>query len=128
METEAFDFDTTYVQLEDGARALPHEVGEDFWSKIEERTDLHHGRLICLCRFDADWPTWEMHPAGDEIVCLLEGAIDLILDEPAGERSVRLRGRAACIVPQGIWHRAIVREPSSVLHITRGAGTQHRAV
>jgi mannose-6-phosphate isomerase-like protein (cupin superfamily) len=128
MATGAFDFNDTYVQLEDGPGALPLEVGDDFWNEIGSRTDLHGGRLICLCDFDADWPTWEMHPAGDEIVYLLCGAIDLVLDEKGGKRTVELRGRAACIVPQGVWHRAIVHAPSSVLHITRGAGTQHRPV
>lgn len=128
MRQGAFDFDETYVQLEDGAGARPLEVGNDFWSKIQERSDLHGGRLICLCRFDTNWPSWEMHPAGDEIVYLLAGSVDLILDEAGGERTVDLRGRAACIVPRGIWHRAIVHEPSEVLHITRGAGTQHRPV
>jgi mannose-6-phosphate isomerase-like protein (cupin superfamily) len=128
MANATFDFDETYVQLEDGPRALTHEVGDDFWSQIANRTDLHNGRLICLCEFDTDWPSWEMHPAGDEIVYLLSGAIDLILDETGGERTVELRGRSACIVPRGIWHRAIVHTPSSVLHITRGDGTQHRPV
>jgi uncharacterized cupin superfamily protein len=126
MSAEVFDFNDTYVQLEDGPAALPLEVGDDFWSTLASRTELHGGRLVCLCDFDADWPTWEMHPAGDEIVYLLSGSIDMILDQAGGERTVELRGRTACIVPQGIWQRAVVHEPSSVLHITRGAGTQHR--
>jgi mannose-6-phosphate isomerase-like protein (cupin superfamily) len=128
MKAGAFDFIDTYVQLEDGPGALPLEVGDDFWSKIESRPDLHGGRLVCLFEFDADWPTWEVHPAGDEIVFLLNGAIDLVLDEPGGERTVELRARAACIVPRGVWHRAIVHAPSSALHITRGAGTRNRPV
>lgn len=128
MTTGSFDFIDTYVQLEDGPDALTLEVGADFWSKIESRTDLHEGRLVCLFEFDADWPTWEVHPAGDEIVFLLNGSVDLILDETAGERTIELRGRAACIVPKGVWHRAIVHKPSTALHITRGAGTRNRPV
>jgi len=69
-----------------------------------------------------------MHPAGDELVYLLEGAVDMVLDEGDGERVVELRGRSAVLVPAGAWHRAIVHEPGDVLHITRGHGTQHRPV
>jgi len=70
----------------------------------------------------------ECHPAGDEIVYLVSGSIDLILETESGERTVELRGRAACRVPRGLWHRAGVHAPSEVLHITRGAGTRHRPV
>jgi len=41
---------------------------------------------------------------------------------------ITLRGRGACIVPRGQWHRAVVHEPSELLHVTRGAGTRHRPV
>jgi mannose-6-phosphate isomerase-like protein (cupin superfamily) len=75
----------------------------------------------------ADWDIWEMHPAGDEIVCLPSGAIDIVLAETAGERVVALEAGQTCIVPQGVWHRAVVREPGDTLHITRGEGTQHRS-
>jgi oxalate decarboxylase/phosphoglucose isomerase-like protein (cupin superfamily) len=67
-----------------------------------------------------------MHPAGDEVVCLLSGAIDVVLEEQHGERVVGLEPGSTCIVPRGVWHRAIVHEPGDTLHITRGEGTQHR--
>ena len=66
-----------------------------------------------------------MHPAGDELVYLLSGSMDLVLFEDGGERLVPLRGRVACVVPRGVWHTARVHEPSEVLHVTRGAGTEH---
>lgn len=122
----AFDLDSTYVQLRDGPDAIAIPVTPDFWQRIGERPDLHEGRLVTVSRQTADWPHWEMHPAGEEIVYLLAGAMDLILDEPGGERAVALRAGRAVIVPRGIWHRAIVREPGAALFITRGAGTQHR--
>jgi mannose-6-phosphate isomerase-like protein (cupin superfamily) len=122
-----FDLDQTYVHLHDGPAAVPIEVGPTFWADIEKRTDLHDGRLVGVFHYAADWPTWEMHPAGDEIVYLLSGAVDLVLEESTGERVVELRDRAACIVPRGIWHRAIVHRAGDALHITRGAGTQIRA-
>jgi mannose-6-phosphate isomerase-like protein (cupin superfamily) len=122
----AFDLATTYVQLDDGPRALAVEVDDEFWQTIDRRSELQGGRLVGRFHNAQDWDIWEMHPAGDEVVCLLSGAIDVVLDEPDGERVVALEAARTCIVPRGVWHRAIVREPGDTLHITRGEGTQHR--
>jgi mannose-6-phosphate isomerase-like protein (cupin superfamily) len=126
MTDPVFDPTDTYVHIADGPAATLLEVGEDFWDTIASRTDLGDGRLVCAFHFSEDWTSWEVHPAGDEIVILLSGAIDLVLDEPGGERVVPLRDRGACIVPRGVWHTARVHAPSEALHITRGAGTEHR--
>jgi mannose-6-phosphate isomerase-like protein (cupin superfamily) len=123
-----FDLAETYVHLADGPAATPVEGGAAFWKTIEKRTDLHEGRLVTAFAMSGDWPHWEMHPAGDEIVYLLSGSADLILDDGKKQRTVELRGRSGCIVPRGVWHRAIVYEPGEALFITRGAGTQHRPV
>ncbi len=123
---EAIDLGTTYVHLDDGPAARPVPVGPDFWETIGRRTELHAGRLVLVAHNAADWPTWEMHPAGEEIVYLLSGAVDLVLDEPAAPRAVALRPGQAVIVPRGVWHRGIVHAPGDTLHITYGEGTQHR--
>ncbi|HJQ58149.1 MAG TPA: cupin domain-containing protein [Vineibacter sp.] len=122
----AFDLGGTYVHLRDGLAAAPVPVGADFWQTIDARTDLEEGRLVMVNRMADDWPHWEMHPAGDEIVYLLSGAMDLVLDEAGGARTVRLRAGEAVIVPKGIWHRGIVHRAGEALFITPGAGTQHR--
>ena len=122
---EAFDLATTYVQLDDGPAALTVQVDDRFWETIDRRPELHGGRLVGTFHNAADWEIWEMHPAGDEIVCLLSGAIDMVLEEGHGERVVPLEAGQTCIVPQGVWHRAVVREPGDTRHITRGEGTQH---
>ena len=124
--SDAFDLATTYVQLDDGPAAFAVDVDDEFWETIDRRSELHGGRLVGAFHNAADWDIWEMHPAGDEVVCLLSGAIDVVLDETAGERVVALEAGQTCIVPRGVWHRAVVREPGDTLHITRGEGTQHR--
>jgi len=122
------DLGQTYIHLADGPDATPVPVGPDFWATIERRRELHDGRLMMMFRFNstADWPHWEMHPAGDEIVCLLAGALDLVLDDGTAQRTVALRDDATFVIPRGAWHRGIVHRPSRALFITRGAGTQHR--
>jgi len=121
-----FDPLATYVHLPDGPGATLLEVTADFWQKLETRTDLHAGRLISAYRFEQDWTSWERHPAGDEIVVQLSGAMDFVVEEAGGERTVPLRGRAALLVPRGAWHTARVLAPSEALFVTRGAGTEHR--
>jgi mannose-6-phosphate isomerase-like protein (cupin superfamily) len=123
---DAFDLATTYVQLDDGPAALAVEVDDRFWETIDRRPELRGGRLVGAFRNAEDWDVWEMHPAGDEVVCLLSGAIDVVLEDERGERVVALEAGDTCIVPKGVWHSANVREPGETLHITRGDGTQHR--
>ena len=123
--TKGFDLATSYLVLADGPEAKRIEVGPDFWETIDERTDLA-GRLVAIFPYDADWTSWEVHPDGDEIVVLLSGAVDLVLDLPSGHRIVELRDRGAAVVPRGVWHTANVLAPSEALHITRGEGTTHR--
>jgi mannose-6-phosphate isomerase-like protein (cupin superfamily) len=100
----------------------------DWYERYGERhaDDLDEGRIVSLFRFEEPWTSWEMHPAGDEIVYLLSGAVSLILEEEGGERSVELGARMAYRIPRGRWHRMRVRAPGEMLFITRGAGTRHR--
>ena len=130
MGAAGFDIERTYFHLEDGPRAKPVPVGDDFWATIDTRTDLQGGRLVTVSHFRSqrDWDHWERHPAGDELVYLLTGALDIVLQEPDGERIVELREQTAAVVPCGVWHRGIVREPAVGLFITRGDGTEHRPV
>jgi mannose-6-phosphate isomerase-like protein (cupin superfamily) len=121
-----FDLADTYIQLDDGPAATAIEVDGAFWERIDTRPELQGGRLVGTFHNAADWDVWEMHPAGDEVVSLLSGAVDVVLDEGSGERVVELRPGATCIVPRGVWHTANVHTPGDTLHITRGAGTQHR--
>ena len=57
------------------------------------------GWLVSEFEFMADWPSWEMHPEGDEFVYLLSGEVELTLELPGGLQKVPLRGRGAVVVP-----------------------------
>ncbi len=48
---------------------------------------------------------WERHPAGDEIVYVLEGATMLRSITDAGPQQQELRAGMMVVVPQGLWHR-----------------------
>jgi len=71
---------------------------------------------------------WERHPNGDELVCLVSGAIDVVMEEPSGERVVPLEPFRGLVIPHGVWHRLRVRKPAVLLAVTRPERTEHRAV
>ncbi len=80
--------------------------------------------LIAAHEFDSDWPTWEIHPAGDEMAILLSGDITFVLRQDTGDRLIKLEKPGAfLIVPRNTWHTARVGKSANVLFITPGEGT-----
>jgi mannose-6-phosphate isomerase-like protein (cupin superfamily) len=70
----------------------------------------------------------EMHPDGDEVLVLLSGRVDVVVEEGGtGGPGVELRPGQAFVVPRGCWHRVVVVEPSQLLYITPGPGAGRRA-
>ncbi|MPY94091.1 MAG: cupin domain-containing protein [Acidimicrobiia bacterium] len=128
MEPRTFDLTTTYVRLDAEGGALPLVVDEDFWADVMagRSTAIDSGTLVGAFPYGADWDQSEVHPAGDELVVLLEGRIDLILERDDGDERLALEAGKAVLVPRGVWHRAEVHTPGVALHVTPGAGTQHR--
>src|SRR5687767_3009683 len=125
----AFDLMSTYAQLRDDGTALVTEGGNAFWSTLDSRPELHGGRLLGATQQTKDWPHWEMHPAGDEILILMSGAFALQIERAdGGIDTIEMRAGSTCVVPKGLWHRGLAREPGTLVFITPGAGTQHRAV
>jgi mannose-6-phosphate isomerase-like protein (cupin superfamily) len=129
----AFDLSKTFVHLGLGvkATALPDfEFTAEHLTEYEERfaSDGDEGRLVCITLQSATWDTWERHPAGEEVVVLLSGRVDLVQDLPDGEEVVVLHPGEAAINPINVWHTARVHEPGLGLFITPGRGTEHRPV
>lgn len=126
-----FQFLDTYVHLGERGAAVPLTVTESFWPDlIAGKLDhLGPGRLVTYYDFSEDWDSWEVHPKGDELVCLVSGSMDFVLEKPGGNTVVELREPGAfLIVPRGTWHTARVLAPSKALFVTAGEGTTHRPV
>ncbi len=68
----------------------------------------------------------EMHPDGDEVLFLISGRIDVVLEEDGAETIVEVGPGQAVVVPRGVWHRVLLREPGQLLHITPGPGGEWR--
>ena len=123
------DLAERYVCLNADGSAKATAGGQVFWLQADETLE-RYGRdwLVTEFLFEADWTNWEMHPEADEVVYVIDGSVDLILEFPIGTQTFAVRGRGYVVVPKGVWHTAKVHAPSRVLHITMGAGTQHRPV
>ena len=129
--SEPFDLESTVVHLGLGSTAVPF-GGADWSLEWLERYgdefagDGDDGRMVCVFPQGETWTTWERHPAGEEVVVLLSGRVDVIQDIDGEHRKVELRAGQAMINPRGVWHTADVHEPGEGLFITPGRGTEHR--
>jgi uncharacterized cupin superfamily protein len=120
-----------FIHLGLGARAevLPPFTGMEWYEAYGARAaaDGVEGRLVSQYSFSADWDSWEMHPAGAEVVICTHGAIVLV-QEFADSRQERVALTAGdyAINPPGVWHTADVAESATAIFITAGEGTTHR--
>ncbi len=98
---------------------------ETFFQELDRDFANFEGHVLVMTfEFDTPWPTWEVHPHGDEVVYLLEGDTDLLLRLPGGEKTVRVSEPGAyVIVPKGTWHTARPHAPTRMLFVTPGEGT-----
>jgi len=121
----AFDLEKTYLGLDGAGRVTPLPVGPDFWATIASNPGAA-GTLVTVGTGEGDWPHWEMHPRGDEVLVLLEGRVRMVFERPGGEETIDMAPGSTLIVPQGTWHRALDQRGLRMLFLTYGAGTQHK--
>ncbi len=127
--TNALDISSTYLRLRSDASVETLAVDSTFWQRISSGRlgSFHNEFLVADGSYDRDWPMWEMHPNGDEFVCLLSGSATFVLERPHGNTTIELQKTGEFVlVPKGTWHTAKVREPCRILFVTPGEGTQHR--
>jgi mannose-6-phosphate isomerase-like protein (cupin superfamily) len=126
----ALDLASTFVVIDPDHSATPVAVTPTIFEELDRRFDQFKGRiLVSSFSFDHDWSTWEMHPAGDEIVCLLSGDVTMVLDRNGVEDRIHLRSPGCCaIVPKGVWHTARTSVATQMLFVTPGQGTDNRPI
>ena len=119
------------IHLGLGAAAVPQPpfTGMEWYAAYGERHDGDgaEGRLVSMHTFTQPWDAWEMHPAGDEVVLCLEGAMTLYQEHADGRAdTVRIEAGEYAINPPGTWHTADIEGEAKALFITAGLGTEHR--
>ncbi len=122
-----YDLDAVRVIFEPDGSATPKPVTETFYAELDADFDGFRGcTLISKLEFDNPWPTWEMHPHGDELVYLLEGDTDFVLRSEGAESTVRISTPGEYVmVPRGAWHTARPHRRTVMLFVTPGAGTEN---
>lgn len=120
-----------WVHLRLGATAVPQPPfdGMEWYEAYGNRhaADGREGRLVSQHTFTEGWPTWEMHPLGDEMVICTSGEMVLRQEFPDGrQEEVTLRAGEYAINPPGVWHIADIETEATAVFITAGEGTQHR--
>jgi hypothetical protein len=115
------------VHLADDLAVCACAVADGFWAD-RARAELATGRLLSVFTYEVTWDYQERHPTGDELVLVLDGDVELLLDLGEGERAQHLARGGAGIVPAGSWHRVAVVNRATLLFVTPvPALTEHRA-
>ena len=123
--------DAQFIHLGLGATAeeLPPFTGMEWYEGYGARAaaDGAEGRLVSQYTFTESWTSWEMHPAGAEVVICTHGAMVLVQEWPDGQLSeTALAAGDYAINPPGVWHTANVPQSATAIFITAGEGTTHR--
>lgn len=129
--TAATNIERNPIHLGLGATAEiePDFTGRQWYDEYVERhaADGAEGRLVMMYSFSEPWDSWEMHPAGHEVVLCTTGSITLHQEHADGSTgSVTIGPGEYAINPPGTWHTADTDGPATAVFVTAGLGTQHR--
>lgn len=98
-------------------------------SLVPERPDppvAANGLTIGIATMSENSPHGgEMHPDGDEVLYLISGRVNVVFEEE-GFSDVEMTPGEGLIVPQGVWHRVDILEPSQIVYATPGPGGDYR--
>ena len=126
----AANIESTYIRLRPDSSIEKLPVDASFWPRLMEGQlgDFHHEYLVTGYTFSSDWPSWEIHPNGDEIVLMISGKATMILEAKEGRHEqVQLEEPGSfAFVPRNTWHTARIHAESRMLFITAGEGTRNR--
>lgn len=130
-QPQAFQLGPYYASLVDAKTALAVTGGQSFWQDLMagHLPPVEKGWLVSMFTYSEAWGFWENHVNGEEVVILLSGVVDFVLESQGQTSVVRLAGQGSfVIVPRNTWHTARVIETATMLFLTSGEGTQHRPV
>lgn len=117
-----------FVVMTPAMDAVPERNRPSLYADLDSRYQHFAGHvLISQHHFTESWPSWEVHPRGDEVVTLLAGRATMVLETAGGEQAVALDTPGDyVVVPRNTWHTARVDEPCTLMFFTPGEGTDHR--
>jgi quercetin dioxygenase-like cupin family protein len=102
--------------LQSGLSGLP-ELTMRFFAALDQCT-------IGVSRFSGD-THWERHPAGDELLHVLEGDMEVTTLTDDGPVQSQVPAGSVFVCPRGLWHRLRPLSPVSLFYATPGEGIEH---
>jgi quercetin dioxygenase-like cupin family protein len=72
---------------------------------------------IYVGRFSGESP-WERHADADELLHVLEGAVEITVLAPDGAQRVKVAAGSIFVVPRGLWHRQLAQPHVTLLAVT----------
>ncbi len=120
-----YALDEVRMIMSPDAAVTPKAVTATFYQELDQEFAGFKGHILVQSgEFSEAWPTWEIHPHGDELVYLLYGDTDFVLWDGGEEQLVRLREPGELVVvPRNTWHTARPHAATKLLFITPGEGT-----
>lgn len=118
---------STFVVIDSQLKAHGVPVSPSLYSDLDVNfQNFKSCILLAEYTFDADWSSWEMHPAGDEILLLIAGSAEIHLQQNGEIITVLFDEVGSTLtVPQGTWHTAKVKESCRIVFMTPGEGSLH---
>lgn len=108
--------------------ALP--TGPELYPQLDSQFKQFHGCvLLSEYAFSENWACFEVHPVGDEVLYLLSGRCELLLEHQGQLQRILFDTPGQVqVIPKGCWHSAdiIPGETCRILFYTPGAGSEHR--
>ena len=131
MNDAVFDLGRFPVHLGRGAKVIKCSECDgtmEWYQRYGESVaaDGPDGRWVPIHTFREPWPTWEMHPKGEELVVCLQGTMTLNQEIGTEVHLVVLEAGQAIVNPPGVWHTADIEGEATAFFITAGMGTEVR--
>lgn len=128
MSEKLYQLERDAIHLGGAGRAVPVPgFNQDYDRYMAAHcTEAEPGRLVAVHESKEDWPVWEIHPAGEEVVLVTRGRAEFLQEIDGEVKRVVVGPNEAIVNPAGVPHTANVIEAFTAVYITPCPGTHHR--
>jgi mannose-6-phosphate isomerase-like protein (cupin superfamily) len=97
---------------------------DDIKARLRHLAEGHVLGVLAISSSDDLHAEWEMHPAGDEVLIMLTGKLNVEYSDGVRGGASSLGSGQAMVMPKGVWHRLALREPGLLLSLSPLQGTE----